>query len=237
MMTRIFLGIMICIGLAWSASTAGASRTEDTSGASAPAGLKYFSDPAYKRLNADDPPPMDEMVDLANQGDTRAMFILGDMSEKGKGGLEKDLKQARHWFEESAKHGYNQSFIRLAALARHENNPKEVWQWYTLAIDGFDDGDAQQYAIKARHDLVDAAKLSSDDTDQARKAMNDWKDARDNQLRAEKDASAEKERLQKEQVEKDAKDGAADSSAATTAASADATDKKPDQQENENEPN
>jgi TPR repeat protein len=158
------------------------------------------------------------------------------MCEKGKGGLEKDLKQSRHWFEESAIHGYNQSFIRLAALAKHENNPKEAWQWYTLAMDSFDDGDAQQYVIRARKALVEQAKLSDDDIDQARKAIDDWKDARDKQLHAEKDAAAAQELLQKAQEEKDAKDGAANSVAAT-AVTADKQDKKPDPQEKEDEQN
>lgn len=212
--------------------------------AAAQADLKYFPDPAYKRLNADDPPPMTEMVDLANQGDTRAMFILGDMSEKGKGGLEQDRKQARHWFEESAKHGYNQSFIRLAAMAKHDNNPQEAWQWYTLAIDSFDSGDTQDYAIRARKALVESAKLSSDDIDKARKAIDDWKDVRDKQLRAEKDAAADKERLQKEQAEKDAqseKDKAekdAEDAQAKIAAKAQQEkkqDNNPGQQESDNE--
>ena len=174
MIARYFLGTVICIGLATAAAVP------------AQADLKYYPDPAYKRLNSDDPQPMEEMVELANQGDTRAMFILGDMYEKGKGGLAKDLNLSKHWFEESAIHGYNQSFIRLAAMAKHDNNPVEAWQWYTLAIDSFDYGDTQQYAIRARKELTDGAKLSSDDTDKARKAMSDWKDARDKQLRTRK---------------------------------------------------
>ncbi len=241
MKIRALLVMMICTGLLISVS--------------ARADLKYFSDPPHKKLNDEDPPPMAEMVDLANQGDTRAQFILGDMSEKGKGGLEKDAKQARRWFEEAAMHGYNQSFIRLAAMAKHDNNPVEAWQWYTLAINSFDDGDAQQYAIRARKELTDTAKLTSDDTDKARKAIDEWKDARDKQLRAEKDSAAEKERLQKEQggkdaqaekdkTEKDAKDkaeqdakaGAEDNGVAATAAAKD-QDKKPDQEENDNEQN
>lgn len=232
MKTHYLLAVIICIGLL----TPAAARAD----------LKYFPDPAYKRLNADDPPPMAEMVDLANQGDTRAMFILGDMSEKGKGGLEQDRKQARRWFEESAKHGYNQSFIRLAAMAKHDNNPQEAWQWYTLAIDSFDSGDTQDYAIRARKALVESANLSSDDIDKARKAIDDWKDMRDKQLRAEKDAAADKERLQKEQAEKAAqtekdtaeKQAAKDSEDEQAKIVAKAQqDKKPDQQESDNEQN
>jgi len=204
-----FLGMILSIGLLAPAAALSASPAKETSEAAAPAtvspGLKYFPDPAYKRLNKDDPPPMSEMVELANQGDTRAMFILGDMSEKGKGGLPQDRKQARTWFEESAMHGYSQSFVRLAAMARHDKNPKEAWQWYTLAINSFDDGGAQDYAISARKELVTAAGLTSEDISQARKAIDDWKDARDKHLRAAKEAAAEKERLQEEQAKKDAR--------------------------------
>lgn len=191
MKIRTLLAMTICTGLL---ASAGMARAD----------IKYFPDPAYKRLNKDDPPPMEDMVELANDGDPRAMFILGDMSEKGKGGLIQDRKQARQWFEESAMHDYPQAFIRLAAMAKHDKNPKEAWQWYTLAINGFDSGDAQDYTIRARNNLVKAAGLTPEDIDQARKAIDDWKAARDKHLQAEKEAAAEKERQQEEQADKDA---------------------------------
>jgi len=192
MMSRYLLGTLICFGL--------------LAPAAAHADLKYFPDPAYKRLNDDDPPPMSEMVDLANQGDPRAMFILADMSEKGKGGLMQDRKQAYHWFEESAMHDYAQSFIRLAAMAKHDKNPKAAWQWYTLAIENLDAGPAQDYATAARKDLVSAAGLTQEDIDQAHTATNEWKANRDKHLREEEDADAKKEQPPKEQPQKDSAD-------------------------------
>ena len=244
-MTRTLFGMIVFTTLLCSAATSAlcAPRTEQISGASAPAqisgasaaeNLKYYPDPVYKRLNNDDPPAMSDMTDLANQGDVRAMFILGDMYEKGKGGLPKDLVQARHWFEESGMHGYGQSFIRLAAIAKHANNTTEAWQWYSLAIKNLDNDDTQQYAIRARKDLTDSAKLSDGDIDQAHKLVSAWEDARDKHLRDEKDAEAEKEKQQKEQEEKQAQDGAANSSVATTATTGQ-DDKKPEQQEQEND--
>ncbi len=204
-MTRYLYALLMCLAMA--AGTATAAQAE----------LKYYPDPAYHKLNSDDPHPMDEMIDLAKQGDARAQFILGDMYEKGKGGLEKDMKESRHWFEESAVHGYSHSFIRLAALAKHEDNPVEAWQWYTLAINSFDSGDAQQFVIKARHDLVETAELSRDDIWEARKAVDAWEDSRDKQLR-----------MEKEQQEKDAE---------AKLAASEHPDKKPAQQEKENEQN
>jgi TPR repeat protein len=152
----------------------------------ASAHLKYYSDPAYRKLNEDDHHPMDEMIDLAKQGDVRAQFILGDMYQKGKGGLVQDAREARRWFGESAVHGYSQSFIRLAALSKHAGKPVEAWQWYTLAIENLDD-DTQQYAIKARNDLTESAQLTREEMDHARDSIKAWKEARREQLRNERD--------------------------------------------------
>lgn len=216
---------IICIALLWSISLP------------ALADIKYYSDPVHKSYSKDDPPAMSDMIDLANQGDVRAMFILGDMYEKGKGGLPKDQKQARQWFEDSAMHGYNQAFIRLAAMAKRANNPIEAWQWYSLAIKNFDSGNTQQYVIRARKALTESANLSSADTDQGRKAMSDWETARDKYLRDEKDAArkasvdaADKDKAAREQAEKDtkaaqdAKDKAAMDAAEKTSVEKDSTE-------------
>ncbi|MBI3441300.1 MAG: sel1 repeat family protein [Proteobacteria bacterium] len=157
----------------------------------AQAHLKYYPDPVYQKLNDDDSSPMTDMIDLAAQGDVRAQFIMGDLYSKGKGGVAKDLTAARHWFEESGIHGYGHSFIRLAALAKHDNRPKEAWQWYSLAIKTFDYGDERKYAIQARHDLVENATLSEEDIREARKSMSAWEDMRDQHLYDEKKAVLE----------------------------------------------
>lgn len=152
------------------------------------AGVSYYPDPVYKRLNDDDPQPMEEMLELAGEGDPRAQYILGDMYQKGKGGLAKSAKESRRWLEESAMHGYGQSFIRLAAQAKRDDNAAEAWQWYTLAIDALS-GKEEDFAIQARKDLVDEYKLTREDISAARKAMNEWKDQRDQKLRDEASAA------------------------------------------------
>lgn len=160
--------------------------------APAPAGITYYPDPVYKRLNDDDPLPMEEMLELAGQGDPRAQFMLGDMYQKGKGGLAKDLKESHRWFEESGMHGYGQSFIRLAAQAKRAKKPLEAWKWYTLAIDHLN-GDIQDYAIKARKELVENEPLTREEIAEARTALDDWKEQRDQRLREEKQQLKEKE--------------------------------------------
>lgn len=150
--------------------------------------LQYYPDPAHKKLAPDEPMPMDDMVDLAKDGDPRAEFILGDLYQKGKGGLEKNLKESHHWFELSAMHGYGQAFVRLAAQAKHAGDTQLAWQWYTLAIDALD-GAAQDYAIQARRDLQEQSKISREDMDAARKSMREWKDLRDKTLRELKDSA------------------------------------------------
>lgn len=172
----IFSGMMIMAGLAGPAL----------------ADVKYLSDPLYKPMSDDDPPAMVEMQDLAAQGDPRAQFILGDMYEKGKGGLPKDWKLARRWFEESGMHGYGHSFIRLAAMAKSEKDGVGAWQWYTLAISNLDNDDVQQHAVQARKDVGEKFALTKDDIRTAEKAVDEWEDKRDQHLRDEKKAEKEK---------------------------------------------
>ncbi|MFH1157319.1 MAG: hypothetical protein V1721_00295 [Pseudomonadota bacterium] len=178
-MMRYFPIMILCVALTpWFFGTAGA-------------GIEYYPDPVYQKLNADDPPPMEDMIALAKQGDARAQFILGDLYAKGKGGFARDPAKARRWFEESAINGYNHSFIRLAALAKHEDKPLDAWKWYTLAIDGFAQGGEKTFAIAARHSLIADAKLLPEDIWRARKSMNDWVLARGKRLRAASQACSE----------------------------------------------
>jgi TPR repeat protein len=168
--------------------------------APAQADLKYYPDPVHRKLSDDDPPAMSDMTELALEGDTRAMFILGDMYEKGKGGLPKDLKESRKWFEESGMHGYGHSFIRLAAMAKLEKKPIEAWQWYTLAIRHLDNDDTQNYAIQARKALEEKFQLTSEDIAAARDAQDAWEDARDQHLRDEAKAMREAAAAAKEEA-------------------------------------
>jgi TPR repeat protein len=96
------------------------------------AGVRYYEDPVYVKINQDDEHPMDDLMLLAKRGDARAQFILGDLYSKGKGGLARNRVKARYWFEVSARHGYTASFIRLAALAKRSRDYIGAYQWYTL---------------------------------------------------------------------------------------------------------
>lgn len=175
-MKRYFLTVVLCAALLMAVPV------------SAHANIKYYPDPVYQKFGPDDTSPMADMVDMASQGDVRAQFIMGDLYSKGKGGVAKDPAEARHWFEESGRHGYAYSFLRLAAMAKRENKPLEAWQWYSLAIKAFDDGDERKFAITARHDVAESAKLSLEDLRQARKSMSDWEDDSNKRLSDEKKA-------------------------------------------------
>ena len=148
----------------------------------AQADIEYQPDPVYQKLGENDLHPMEDMIVLAKQGNVRAQFILGDLYAKGKGGFAKDTVKACRWFEESAINGYNHSFIRLAALAKHENKPLEAWKWYTLAIKGFGQGGELTFVIAARHNLIIDAKLIAKDIWRAKKFMKDWVLARNKRL-------------------------------------------------------
>jgi len=191
--------------------------------------MTYFSEPVYQQLNPDDPPPMQDMADLANDGDVRAQYILGNLYAKGQGGLPKDEKLARHWFGQSAALGYFPSFIRLAALAKRRDDKIEALMWYTLASDNMD-GEWRKHAKDEIAELTKDKKLTSDEKDQLRKQINVWKSASRDAQRAE--AAREKERA-KEPVK--AQDPAQNKKAQDPAQNVKAQDKdspqKPSQQE------
>jgi len=163
--------------------------------------LEYYPDPVYKKLHPEDESPMADVIALAEKGDVRAQFIMGDLYSKGKGGLPKDTKEARRWFEAAAVHGYAYSFLRLAALSRREGNLAEAWQWYTLAINSLDRGDAQKFAAKARADLVEEAPLSQEQLAEARKAVTAWNDMKDARLKEEAKAKTAQETPGAEETE------------------------------------
>lgn len=139
--------------------------------------IRYYSDPVYQKLAPEDEHPMDDLVKLAEQGDVRAQYILGDMYGKGKGGLGRNLVKSRYWFESAALRGYDPSFIRLAALAKRQKDMVEAYKWYTLAV-SHTGGKLSKWARKARENL----KLSGAQIDEAKKAARDW-DNRQNDSR------------------------------------------------------
>lgn len=160
--------------------------------------IKYLSDPVYEKMAAEDPHPMEDLLLLGDEGDSRAQFILGDLYGKGKGGLPRNIGKARDWFEKSARGGYVQSFIRLAALEKRVNKPEDAYKWYTLAIDTLPSGE-KKWAQNAREELVKAQALTPDQIKAAKKAAQEWKKAT---LEAEKAARAAREQKAKEDAAK-----------------------------------
>lgn len=158
----------------------------------AAAGIKYYEDPVYQKLAPDDHLPMEDMMMLAEDGDVRAQYIMGDLYSKGKGGFAKNLRKAREWFETSARNGYAFSFIRLAALAKRQRNPADAYQWYTLAMKHCK-GEDRAWAQKARDQLIADARLTPEEIDGARKAANTWEDRAVEKNRSERDERKRKE--------------------------------------------
>jgi len=141
--------------------------------APAKAEIKYFQDPAYQQINKDDPNPMEDLIDLADQGDSRAQYILGDLYGKGKGGLGKNTVKSRYWFETSARGGYSMAFIRLAAIAKRNRDYISAYQWYTLDINS-SHGDERKWSTSARDQLVQDAKMDKKTIKIALQASDDW---------------------------------------------------------------
>jgi TPR repeat protein len=149
-------------------------------------GIKYYSDPVYQKLAPEDEHPMDDLIKLAEQGDVRAQYILGDMFGKGKGGLGRNLVKSRYWFETAALRGYDPAFVRLAALAKRQKDWVEAYKWYTLGVN-HTGGKLSRWCKKARENL----KISRAQEDEAKKAAREW----DSRQSANQQALREKEKM------------------------------------------
>lgn len=152
----------------------------------------FYEDPVFKPLNDGDEHPMSDLIKLSENGDVRAQFILGDLYAKGKGGLVKSTEKARHWFNQSAINGYGASFIRLAALAKHEGKMAEAYSWYDLGASLAGGKDAR-YAAKAR----DALNVSDEDEDKADEMSSAWRKEKSKTLEAKEEAEKAKREEQK----------------------------------------
>lgn len=160
------------------------------------AAVPYYPDPVLEATGDHDPHPMTEMIGLAKNGDARAQFILGDLYSKGKGGLAKNEKKARYWFETSARNGYAQSFIRLAALAKRRDNFIDAYKWYTLGIEKLRSGPVQKFAIDQRNKLATDRKLGKNGIKTARADAEEWKrrkEQEEREARQQKNASSGKQ--------------------------------------------
>jgi hypothetical protein len=77
----------------------------------------------------------------AEQGDAKAQYALGTFYEHGKG-TAVDYRQALHWYEESAGHGYDYAKYALALLYAHglgvEENTSIAARWLINATESGD---------------------------------------------------------------------------------------------------
>lgn len=144
-------------------------------------GIQYLPDPVYGKIHPEDEHPMQDLVLLAQRGDMRAQFIIGDLYAKGKGGLAKSPVRARFWFESAARKGMTSALIRLAALSKRERKYVEAYQWYTLAMGR--GGKEGAWAKGARAQLVKERRLTDRDRRIGEKAAEKWKSRQAEALR------------------------------------------------------
>jgi len=136
--------------------------------------ISFFSDPVFVASHPDALHPLQDLIDLKNNGDARAQFILADLYSKGKGGFIKDPNQAKILFEKSARQGFKHGFIRLAALCKKDNSFKEAYKWYSLAIDAYPYGETRSFLVRARNQLSRDFEMSKRDIRDAKRSVKKW---------------------------------------------------------------
>ena len=73
---------------------------------------------------------------LAERGDARAQYFLGELYEQGRG-VERDHRQAARWYERAANQGEARAQNALGILAIRglgiPRDPVEAYKWFALA--------------------------------------------------------------------------------------------------------
>ncbi len=136
--------------------------------------ITYMTDPVFESFMDEGGHPLQGLFDLGNEGDARALFILGDLYSKGKGGVAKDIPTAKKMFEYSAKRGAPEGLIRLAAIAKDEGDKVAAYKWYHVAERRLTDG----RSIKYVRDAQNALALDSTTKREATKAGKAWETAK-----------------------------------------------------------
>lgn len=163
--------------------------------------IDYYQDPVYQKISADDSHPMEELLELAQKGDPRAQYILGDLYGKGKGGLGKNRVKSRYWFETAALNGYSMAFIRLAAQAKNARDYVSAYKWYTLDVSDAG-GDERRWSQGQRDKLEE--KLSKNDLREAKEAANSWRAKREKERAERRAKELEALRVTQEKAKKKA---------------------------------
>ncbi len=162
--------------------------------------IRYYEDPVYVPLAKEDPHPMADLMALAEQGDGRAQYILGDLYGKGKGGLAKNQVKSRYWFETAARRGFSMAFIRLAAQAKRARDYPAAYKWYTLSIEQGSNRE-EKWSEKERARIAKDRKFTRDDLRNAKEAANDWLRNREETLSEDREKARLAKRKSEEQAE------------------------------------
>lgn len=151
-------------------SVASANDTKDA--ANIP--ISYASDPIFTPIYPEEEHPLQGLFNLAQDQDARAQFILGDLFSKGKGGIAQNMKYADLLFQHSAKNGYPEAFIRLAALAQQSEQYQEAYKWHRLSIERQKTKDLRNWSRKEIKVLTKNKLVSFAEKKQARKDAKTW---------------------------------------------------------------
>jgi len=143
--------------------------------------LLLFAAPAFAEEEAALPSPRSattsgpqDLIDLAEDGNVMAQFILGDIFSKGKAGVDKDLDVAQAWFTRAAASDHRFAMIRLAAVYKAKGEHVQAYKWYDLALDRFEDEETPHAYLENRQDEL-TKKMTEEEIDQAEDLARKWR--------------------------------------------------------------
>ncbi len=140
-------------------------------------GIKYLPDPIYSPVYKNAKHPLADILLMSDDGDARAQYILADLYLKGKGGFAKNTEQSKHFFEESAKQKYLHSFIRLAAIAKSEEDFPAAYKWYLIGLkySKRENSELYNFMNKQKNKLIDNNLINKEDVKLSKKQAKIWR--------------------------------------------------------------
>jgi TPR repeat protein len=102
-------------------------------------GYSYYSIPHPKPSIPLSEKPVQEVLDLATQGDAQAQYITGWRYHHGGDGLTVDYQRAIEWYRKAAEQGYAMAQNQLGLFYNEglgvEKDPRMALHWYRKAAD------------------------------------------------------------------------------------------------------
>ncbi len=118
-----------------------------------------------------------ELRPLAEQGNAKAQYMIGDMYSRGLG-VPQDYAKALHWHRKAAEKGYARAQFALGTMYGLGRGVTQDYLqahvWFNIAVSNLPPGKVRDAAVESRDDVV-AKRMTPAQISEAQKLAREWK--------------------------------------------------------------